>query len=147
MRGLAVVSDVPLVQAIKRFDPNREGRWAVFGSLLHAQVAKLSGRNVVNGSQYIPDLQSLRILDPDGASLHIYNRYAHNVFTVAPEGTPPTFRLLVPDTWELQVDPCDQRFQSFGVRYLVWQNYVSSRSFECYERVYVGRDFAIYKSR
>lgn len=147
MRGLSVISDVPLLQAIRRFDPNREGRWAVFGSLLHAQLAKTTGRNVVNGSQYAPDLEALKILDPDGAYTDVYNRYAHTVFSVAPAGTPPTFTLLAPDTWELQVDPCNQRFTDFGVRYLVWQNYTSSRSFECYERIFVGKDFAIYKSR
>jgi hypothetical protein len=147
MRGLSVISDVPLVQAIKRFDPQRERRWAVFGSLLHAQLAKISGRNVVDGSQYAPDLQSLKVLDQDGKHIDVYNRYAHTVFTIASEGTPPTFSLLAADTWELQVDPCHQNFKSFGVRYLVWVNYASARSFECYERIFVGKDFAIYKSR
>lgn len=147
MRGLSVISDVPLLQAIKRFDPSREGRWAVFGSLLHAQLAKTTGRNVVNGSQYVPDLEALKTLDPQGAYTDIYNRYAHTVFSVAPAGTPPTFTLLAPDTWELKVDPCDRHFQDFGVRYLVWQDYTSARSFECYERIFVGKDFAIYKSR
>ncbi len=147
MRGLSVISDVPLLQAIRRFDPNREGRWAVFGSLLHAQLAKTTGRNVVNGSQYVPDLQALKMLDPEGMNAGTYNRYAHTVFSIATVGLPPRFNLLAPDTWELQVDPCDQHFKSFGVRYLVWQNYAASRSFDCYERIFVGKDFAIYKSR
>ncbi len=147
MRGLAVFADVPLLQAVKRFDPNREGRWAVFGSLLHAQLVKVTGRVVVNGSQYIPDMKSLRALDPDGEHAQVYNRYAHVVFSVGPQGSAPAFTLHAPDTWELQVDPCDQRFQDYGVRYLVWNDYSAARNFACYERVFVGKDFAIYKSR
>jgi hypothetical protein len=147
MRGLGGISDVPLIKAVKRFDPQREGRWAVFGSAVVAQLVKVSGRNVVNGSQYIPDLQALHALDPQQQSLEVYNRYALVAFTLAPSGTPPTFQLLAPDTWELQVDPCDEKFRNYGARYIVWLNYASDRRFECYERIFVGADFAIYKSK
>jgi hypothetical protein len=147
MRGLAVITEEPLVSAVKRFDPNREGRWAVFGSVVHAQLVKITGRDVVNGSQYVPDMKAFTRLDPEGSATEIYNRYAHIGFTIAPEGTAPTFNLIAADTWELKVDPCHPRFIDFGVRYLVWANYQSSRRFECYERVFVGKDFAVYKGR
>ncbi len=147
MHGLAVITEEPLVSAVKRFDPNREGRWAVFGSVVHAQLVKITGRDVVNGSQYVPDMKAFTRLDPEGRATEIYNRYAHIGFTIAPEGTAPTFNLIAADTWELKVDPCHPRFIDFGVRYLVWANYQSSRRFECYERVFVGKDFAVYKGR
>lgn len=145
MSGLKVITSESLVSAVKRFDPNREGRWGVFGSVVHAQLVKITGRDVINGSQYVPDLAALKALDPQGESSHVYNRYAHVTFTVAPEGTAPTFSLIAPDSWELKVDPCHPRFVDFEVRYLVWTNYQSSRRFSCYERVFVGRDFGIYK--
>lgn len=147
MQGLGGIADVPLVKAVRRFDPQHEGRWAVFGSPVLAQLVKVTGRDVVNGSQYTPDLEALRKLDPQQQQLEVYNRYALVAFTLAPEGTPPTFQLLAPDTWELQVDPCDERFKSYGARYIVWANYSSERRFACYERVFVGADFAIYKSK
>jgi hypothetical protein len=147
MRGLDVITEEPLVSAVKRFDPDREGRWAVFGSVVHAQLVKASGRDVVNGSQYVPDIKALKSLDPEGRARDIYNRYAHIGFTMAPEGTEPTFNLMAPDSWELKVDPCHPRFIDFGVRYIVWPNYQSSRRLECYERVFVGKDFAVYKVR
>lgn len=147
MRGLDTIVKDPLVRAVARFDPQREGRWAVFGSAVLAQLVKVSGRSVINGSQYMPDIPALRKLDPEQNHLGVYNRYALVAFTVAPEGTPPLFNLLAPDTWELQVDPCHEKFRDFGVRYMVWSHYSSQRRFSCYERVYVGADFAIYKSK
>lgn len=147
MRGLKGITDVPLIRAVKRFDPQREGRWAVFGSAAVAQLVKVTGRDVVNGTQYLPDLDALRALDPQQQHLEVYNRYALVAFTLAPAGTRPTFRLLAPDTWELEVDPCDEHFQRFGARYIVWDQYSSKRVFQCYERIFVGADFAIYKSK
>jgi hypothetical protein len=147
MRGLRVINDVPLVRAVKRFDPQREGRWAVFGSPVIAQLVKVTGRDVVNGSQYIPNWDALRQLDPQQQYHEVYNRYALVAFTLAEPGSPLSFRLLAPDTWELSVDPCDDKFKQLGARYIVWANYSSQRRFDCYERVFVGTDFAIYKSK
>lgn len=151
-KGLKVVTSARLVRAVKRFDPQGLSSWAVFGSLQDAQLVKVSGREVVNGSQYLPDLARLRQLDPQGIYSGVYNRYAHVAFSFvsadAPSGeTAPSFKLLAPDTYEVVIDPCHESFKNFGVQYLVWTDYSSKRSFECYERIFVGGDFAIFKRR
>jgi hypothetical protein len=151
-RGFKAVTSGRLVRAVKRFDPGRSWRWAVFGSIHDAQLVKVSGRVVVNGSQYLPALADLKQLDPSGSFKDVYNRYAHVAFSFvsadAPPGeTAPSFRLLAPDTYEVVIDPCHKAFKDFGVQYIVWSGYSPSRSFECYERIFVGDDFAIFKRR
>ncbi|MFO0415647.1 MAG: hypothetical protein ACK5Y6_00025 [Pseudomonadota bacterium] len=147
MSGMEVLSSSKLVRAVSRFDPDKKGRWAVFGSMIHAQLIKTSGRRVINGSQYLPDLDLLAKLDPERRFDSVYNRYAHVVYDVAPEGATPTFTLIAPDVWQLTVDPCHESFRALGIDYIVLVPRPKRPSFECFERVFLESNFAVYKRR
>jgi hypothetical protein len=147
MSGMEVLSSSQLVRAVSRFDPQKKGSWAVFGSMIHAQLIKTSGRRVINGSQYLPDLDLLAKLDPERRFDSVYNRYAHVVYDVAPEGAQTTFTLIAPDVWQLTVDPCHESFRALGIDYIVLVPRAKRSSFECFERVFLESNFAVYKRR
>lgn len=147
MRGVSVLTDSTLIQAVKRFDKQKQGTWIVVGEPYYAQVVKASGRRVINGTQYTPNLPMWRSIDPQGDSVGIYNRYAHIGVRFGQEGAPPLFSMTVPDAWQLRVDPCRGDLAVMGVTHLVWMDYDAAARFSCLERVYVEKNIAVYKLR
>jgi hypothetical protein len=147
VQGMRAIVGLKFIRNLERFDTRGSGTWVVFGSTLHAQLAKAAGHRVINGSQYIPDVDFLHTLDPERAAEGIYNRYAHQAYIVGAPGSSPTFSLLAPDTWQVTIDPCDERLKAKGVTYMVWAPYDSDTRFSCFERIFVERDYAVYKRR
>ncbi len=70
----------PIVDKISRDDPR--ARWVAYGDNYAANYLKGLGANVFNGLKYVPDLEEMKILDPEGRYLIYYNRYAHIEFHV-----------------------------------------------------------------
>ncbi len=147
MRGVPVISESTLVRAVQRFDLKSEGLWMVIGDARYAQVAKASGRRIVNGSQYVPNLELWGKVDPQGLYRNVYNRYAHVGVRFAAPGEPTRFDLVAPDAWHLTIDPCGGALKALGVTHLVWIEYEAMQRFSCLERVYVESNLAIYKVR
>jgi hypothetical protein len=145
MRGVSVLTDSMLLRAAQRFDAQKQGTWVVVGEPRYAQVVKASGRRVINGSQYIPNLSMWRSVDPQGVYTGVYNRYAHIGVRFGEEGAPTTFQLVTLDAWQLTVDPCGSALSSMNVTHLVWVDYDAVASFSCLERVYVEKNIAVYK--
>ncbi len=147
MRGVSVLTDSMLARAVQRFDVKKEGSWIVVGEPRYAQVVKATGKKVINGSQYIPELAIWRAIDSDGVSAAIYNRYAHIAVRFGETGTPPHFQLVAPDAWQLTIDPCGGALRAIGANYLAWIDYDAAAKFACLERLYVEKNIAVYKLR
>ncbi len=147
MRGVPVISESTLVRAVQRFDLKSEGSWMVIGEPRYAQVAKATGRRIVNGSQYVPNLELWRELDPQGVYLNVYNRYAHIGVRFGAPGAATRFDLVAPDAWQLTIDPCGGALNALGITHLVWVEYDAAQRFSCLERVYVESNLAVYKVR
>lgn len=147
MRGVPVISESTLVRAVKRFDLKGEGLWMVIGDSRYAQVAKASGRRIVNGSQYVPNLELWGKVDPQGLYRNVYNRYAHVGVRFAASGELTRFDLVAPDAWHLTIDPCGGALEALGVTHLLWVEYDAAQRFSCLERIYVESNLAVYKVR
>jgi hypothetical protein len=145
MRGVSVLTDSTLLRAVQRFDTQKQGTWVVVGEPRHAQVVKAAGKKVINGAQYIPDLELWRRIDPQGAYAGIYNRYAHIGVRFGVEGSPPLIESHGIDVWQLTIDPCGGGLESMGITHLAWVDYDSNAKFSCLERVYVEKNIAVYK--
>lgn len=147
MRGMRAVLDLKFVRSLEKFDSVGRGLWVVFGSSVYSQLAKAAGHEVINGVQFIPDIEMLSKLDPEKKFEAVYNRYAHQTYLVGEPGEQPGFTLLAPDHWQLIVDPCSDVFKERGVTYMVWAGYDSSKRFPCFERILVKKNYSVYKRR
>jgi hypothetical protein len=145
MSGIDLVASNSFSKAVRHFDPDKKGTWAVFGSPLYAQLVKSTGRRVINGTMYAPDLEKMRRIDPQGSATALYNRYAHITLTLAPSEQAPQFKLLAPDAWELAIDPCSQAFLDLGVSYLVFPYTSPNRELSCWKLMLASREAYIYK--
>ena len=109
MKALREVSDI-----VGR-DP--AGRWAVYGDASFANLFKAAGARVFNGTNYVPPLEDLRILDPESSAASIYNRYAQIELTARP-GSQVVFALVDPDLYTIAIDPKSDLWSRLDIRYM-----------------------------
>lgn len=120
-RGLGALSGnqlVALARPIAAADPG--ARWIAYGPSGVADLLKASGASVWNGTLMVPPLEDLALLDPGGAHLDVYNRFAH-VTLVPSEGPEIVFESggLPVDQYRIHVDPLHEAWRRLGVRYVV----------------------------
>jgi hypothetical protein len=104
-----------LAEIIKR-DPN--AGWLVYGDNPKQSFFIAQGAKVFNGVKYIPDLKSMKSLDPEGKYVDVYNRYAHIVFEPRNDDI-VEFRLAGPDAYIVSINPLSDRLKALGVKYIV----------------------------
>lgn len=83
--SLPELLDSPMMNrlgAMVRSDP--AAQWAVYDSVIGAELVKAAGARVVNGLRLIPDPELIRKLDPTGRDRDVYARYGHLCFVSAP---------------------------------------------------------------
>jgi hypothetical protein len=103
-----------LAEIIKR-DPN--AGWVVYGDNPKQSFFIAQGAKVFNGVKYIPDLKSMKSLDPEGKYVDVYNRYAHIVFEPRNDDI-VEFRLASPDAYIISINPLSDRLKALGVKYI-----------------------------
>jgi hypothetical protein len=104
------------VSRVVRGDP--DARWVVYGSDNVADLCKAAGAYVFNGTQVVPPLDDLRLLDPSGASRTIYNRYAH-IEVLPVRGAGVRFELRQSDAYRIGINPDDEAWERLDIRYVV----------------------------
>lgn len=129
--GLASVLNKPVLNMAVLHGGQVGDRWAVIGDYGFAQGLKARGLDVINGSNYAPNLLRLRALDPDGRFKNIWNRYAHISIASSPGIKHPEFSLLGPDHYLLTVDICSDQFRSLGVTHLAYTKKPTEKELRC----------------
>lgn len=99
--GADVILDSELVSEIKAIDDAQEGDWIVDGlGYPMTNVPLFAGAPTLNSTNAYPNLSLWRSLDPNGQYEEVYNRYAHVMVDVIPEGE-PVFELVQADIFKL----------------------------------------------
>jgi hypothetical protein len=106
--------NLTLEEVINR-DPG--ARWVVYGDNPKQSFFIAQGAKVFNGVKYIPDLKSMKILDPEGKYVDVYNRYAHIVFEPRNDDL-VEFRLAGPDAYIVSINPLSDKLKALGVKYI-----------------------------
>jgi hypothetical protein len=145
MSGMDSIVKSAIYQAVQSIDTDKSEKWAVYGSPIVPQIVKAAGAKVINGALYAPDLESLRVFDPEGKYIDIYNRYSHVTLNQVIEGQPLRFHLHQADTWQLDISPCDPAFKTLKVRYFVFMPRRKSLKYSCLNTVFKGRNFSIFE--
>lgn len=129
--GLGSLLDKPILNMAVRQGSHVGDRWAVIGSFVFAQGLKARGLDVVNGSNYAPNMSKLRVFDPESSSRRIWNRYAHITIASVPGIAKPEFVLLGPDHYLIKIDICSDQLRRLGVTHLAYTENPPKRDLNC----------------
>jgi hypothetical protein len=95
-----------------------DARWISYVSVENANLLKAAGARVFNGTNFVPPLEDLRVLDPDSSDNTAYNRYAH-VRLAPAHGHDATFVLHRFELYTIQISPASNLWRQMGIRYVV----------------------------
>ncbi len=123
-KGMPALTEKPLMKAlteIRSSDP--QAKWIAYGSNILANYLIAAGVDVVNGTKFIPDLAMLKIIDPTGANMKVYNRFAHiHCLSFNPDSKDPDAIKLIldnDDAYTLCIDPMSKQLNDIGVTYIM----------------------------
>jgi hypothetical protein len=96
-------------------------QWLAYDNPIIPMYLKALGLEVINGVNFIPNFERLKILDPNENNKKIYNRYAH--IAVKPlfnEGSTISFQLKAADAYEIYINPCSEEVKSLDIKYFIF---------------------------
>lgn len=149
--GLSAILKNPLVRAageIKRQDLT--ARWAVFGNQKFSNLLKPHQIDVINGIHPVPNFEDMKVLDPTGKDVNIYNRYAHiNLYYHKDGGDQVYFQLnenkTVNDNYTIIINPCSEKLKQLKVKYTVFTYPPTQEEILCMILVKNLGELTIYK--
>jgi len=131
--GLSPINNKEIIQFIRNENQkNPDSYWVFYGFHIFADLAKVSGAEVFNGTQYTPKLEKFKTLDQNenGKNINIYNRYAHIAFSDT--GTnEPVFFLPQPDTVEIRINPCTEKLANIGINHYAFDYRPDEKILSC----------------
>ncbi len=107
----------------------------VFGGFVVPQLFEASGLQVITGSKFVPDLAFWGKIDPTGAYVDIYNRYAHVVFQPAMELSISDMVVNQPDLITVTSAPCGVDLERAGVNFMVLPRAYAALDLSCLHRI------------
>jgi len=112
-RGLGELTSSPLRTSVTSIESTSHKTWLSFaGSGSDVDLVLLaSGVPTMNAVSLYPDQKAWHILDPGGAEITVWNRYANIVFEPLPNAGPPVIRLIQADALRV-----DEREMSLAAR-------------------------------
>lgn len=121
-RGLypAVIKET--ISTIKEFPA--DANWIVLNDRLLINFPPMAGRPSLSGVYLYPQLDLWHALDPQGNYRHIYNRYAHILFS---NEINEDFKLLHADTVLVKFEPCGEFIRN-NARYVLTSKQISINS-------------------
>ena len=147
-KGLAPILENPLRQAtaeIHKEDP--DAGWALFGNARFTHLVKSTGSNIMNGVKYVPPLEMMKTLDPQGINDSVYNRYAWVSMKkiVLPQTDTVIFRKTNQDGYIIFMDPCSPRLKQLNVKYFIYDHNPDAEEIRCMTKVKDTVGLYIYK--
>ena len=131
--GIAALSEKPVLRAAVRVGGNPSDRWAVIGDTNFAQGLKAHGLSVFAGSQFLPDMQSISILDPTGAYEKVWNRYSTIEVRSDPARASALFRARRGDQYWIALSVCGGQLSAVGVTHMAYTIDVPPADLTCLE--------------
>ncbi|MCW2601910.1 MAG: hypothetical protein JWN61_45, partial [Pseudonocardiales bacterium] len=103
--GVYDIRDTALGQTIKDIDEQDPGNWVNVGPIYNTAVLAESDVVHLSGVYGYPDERLWSWLDPTGAQVGVWNRYAYVLF-VSDDTIPTTISSPSPDVVTVSFDPC-----------------------------------------
>lgn len=141
-KGLGLILSTPILEDFKHIESSnsRQLLWLVYDNLTLQNYLSANSLRVFNSVQIYPVLDRWKILDPEEKYRSIYNRYALIIFRH--ESKNISFRLIYPNNFEVNIDPCDEKLKESGIGYFVFNSKVN---YPCIKFIQRSSDFYIYQ--
>ena len=136
-KGLDILINTDLANYIQEISENDNSKWIGYNNNYLTQYALANNASVINGVHLYPQFDIWKILDPEKEYFDLYNRYAHVNISEYEEGE-EYIRLLYNDALEVNISPCDKKWDSLNVKYLITYQEMS------YSCLKLKRDFPEY---
>lgn len=117
-KGLDILTNTELADYIEEVSTEDDSKWIGYNNNYLTQYALANNASVINGVHLYPQFKIWEILDPEKKYVDIYNRYAHINISEYEEGE-EYVRLLYPDSLEVNISPCDEKWDSLNVKYII----------------------------
>jgi hypothetical protein len=143
MSGLSSVMEKPILATAKTAGGGSTDRWAVVGDFVFAQGLKAVGLDVLNGSQMVPDLRKLNVLDPTRTYSEVWNRYAHVIIKSSPATKRPLFDLAQADLYTVSLDVCGDELRKLGVTHVAYTVSPQPEDLRCLKTVRAADDSGV----
>jgi hypothetical protein len=119
-QGLSPITDSEFMKQVVAVNHADPGRWAVFNSSILGPLLYANGIQSASGTYLYPQTEWWMQFDPAATSKVIWNRYAHVYFLESTDYQSDSieFILTSPDSFAVQVSPCNRVFNSIDVKYL-----------------------------
>lgn len=116
-QGASILTSSNLACAVKDVLSSDEsgGDWIATDSIATQNLVVAAGAPTINCVNSVPDLERWHILDPNGESENVYNRYAHIIIRLTSEET--SFVLIQPDCFQVNLNYGDM--EKLGIKYIV----------------------------
>ncbi len=140
VRGLDAMYRPSFSQNIMEYHrKNPQARWLVFdgdGGL--SNYMKSFGLDVVNGVQYLPNLEFMKHIDPDRRYLDKYNRYSNISFQVPSSADDDmSIELLSNDRTEVTIAPDSEKLEDTDITHMMFFNPLSEEYKDSFSSDYV----------
>jgi len=136
-KGLDILTNTELANYITEVSEKDDSKWIAYDNNMLAQYALANNASIINGIHLYPQFKIWEILDPEKEYIDIYNRYAHINISEYEEGE-EYIRLLYPDSLEVNISPCDKKWDSLNVKYIITHQ---DMNYSCLE---LQKDFSEY---
>ena len=117
-KGLDILINTDLAKYIQEVSTEDDSKWVAYNHNYLAQYALANNASIINGMHLYPQFKIWETLDPEKQYLDVYNRYAHINISEYEEGE-EYIRLLYPDALEVNISPCDERWDYLNVKYII----------------------------
>lgn len=136
-KGLDILTNTDLAKYIQEVSEKEDSKWVAYNHNYLAQYALANNASIINGIHLYPQFKIWAILDPEKKYMDVYNRYAHINISEYKEGE-EYIRLLYPDALEVNISPCDEKWNTLNVKYIITYQ---EMSYSCLE---LQKDFSEY---
>lgn len=133
-KGLDILINTDLANYIQEISKNDNSKWIGYNNNYLTQYALANNASVINGVHLYPQFKIWEVLDPNKQYYELYNRYAHINVSEYEEGE-EYIRLLYPDALEVNISPCDEKWDYLNVKYIITYQEMS------YSCLVLNRDF------
>lgn len=117
-KGLDILINTDLANYIEETSTKDDSKWIAYNNNMLAQYALANNASIINGIHLYPQFEIWEVLDPEKKYIDIYNRYAHINISEFREGE-EYIRLLYPDALEVNISPCDKKWDILNVKYII----------------------------
>jgi len=140
IKGTNIITDKPYAKEVRKLQEEDSGKWIVIGSSAVQNYTAVQGAPVINTVNLYPDLQRMKLIDPDNKYEDIYNRYAHISVELTEEET--TFKLIQADFYVIYLNIND--LSKLDVKYIVSHGKIEYDTLNI-EQLYYEDGLYIYK--